>query len=157
MIPIMTQLSDKEHNVQMEDMKSFDEQMPCVGIFWYDPEDNTLFGVRKKELTPQMVEEAAEKGMPFINYPQLHRQVWAKEYFRAQAKHLATKFKGDYTQVPRGRVAWTIDKFIVLVGKWAEPIQEKLTELLEKEFSLPYFEFVYAECPPIGLGGTASA
>ena len=41
----------------MEDMKSFDEQMPCVGIFWYDPEDNTLFGVRKKELTPQMVEE----------------------------------------------------------------------------------------------------
>ena len=106
----MTQLSDKEHNVQMEDMKSFDEQMPCVGIFWYDPEDNTLFGVRKKELTPQMVEEAAEKGKPFINYPQLHRQVWAKEYFRAQAKHLDTKFKGDYTQVPRGRVAWTIDK-----------------------------------------------
>ena len=53
----MTQLSDKEHKAQMEDMKSFDEQMPCVGIFWYDPEDNTLFGVRKKELTPQMVEE----------------------------------------------------------------------------------------------------
>ena len=83
--------------------------------------------------------------------------VWAKEYFRAQAKHLDTKFKGDYTQVPRGRVAWIIDKFIVLVGKWAEPIQEKLTELLEQEFSLPYFEFVYAECPPIELGGTASA
>jgi hypothetical protein len=162
----MTQLSDKEHNVQMEDMKSFDEQMPCVGIFWYDPEDNTLFGVRKKELTPQMVEEAAEKGKPFINYPQgghkaaIEREesevyfdfpereqarAELKEYFRAQAKHLDTKFKGDYTQVPRGRVAWTIDKFIVLVGKWAEPIQEQLTELLEQEFSLPYFEFVYDE------------
>ena len=25
---MMTQLSDKEHNVQMEDMRSFDEQMP---------------------------------------------------------------------------------------------------------------------------------
>ena len=100
----MTQLSDKEHNVQMEDMVSFDEQMPCVGIFWYDPEDNTLFGVRKKELTPQMVEEAAVKGKPFINYLQ------------------------------GGRVAWTIDKFIVLVGKWAEPIQDKLSELLEQEF-----------------------
>ena len=128
----MTQLSDKEHNVQMEDMKSFDEQMPCVGIFWYDPEDNTLFGVRKKELTPQMVEEAAEKGKPFINYPQLHRQVWAKEYFRAQAKHL--------------------DTFIVLVGKWAEPVQEQLTELLEQEFSLPYFEFVYDEHWDLGHG-----
>ena len=47
----MTQLDEKEHNAQMDDMKSFDEQMPCVGIFWYDPEDHTLFGVRKKELT----------------------------------------------------------------------------------------------------------
>ena len=123
----MTQLTESQHNAQMEDMKAFDEQMPSVGIFWYERE----------------VEDAAEKGKPFINYPQLHRQVWAKEYFKAQAKHLETKFKGDYTQVPRGRVAWTIDKFIVLVGKWAEPIQEELTELLEKEFALPYFEFVY--------------
>ena len=121
----MTQLSDKEHNVQMEDMRSFDEQMPCVGIFWYDSEDHTLFGIRKKELTP---------------------------YFRAQAKHLTTKFKGDYTQVPRGRVAWTIDKFIVLVGHWAEPIQEELTALLEQEFSLPYFEFVYDEHWDLGHG-----
>ena len=75
-----------------------------------------------------------------------------KEYFRAQAKHLDTKFKGDYTQVPRGRVAWTIDKFIVLVGKWAEPIQDKLSELLEQEFSLPYFEFVYDEHWDLGHG-----
>jgi hypothetical protein len=63
----------------------------------------------------------------------------------------------DIKQRECGRVAWTIDKFIVLVGKWAEPIQEQLTELLEQEFSLPNFEFVYAECPPIELGGTASA
>ena len=60
----MTELTDKQHKAQMEDMKSFDEQMPCVGIFWYDPEDHTLFGVRKKELTPQMVEDAAGKGVP---------------------------------------------------------------------------------------------
>ena len=32
----------------MNDMRSFDEQMPCVGIFWYDPADRSLFGVRKK-------------------------------------------------------------------------------------------------------------
>ena len=38
----MTQLSDKEHNMQMDDMKTFDEQMPCVGIFWYDSKDHTL-------------------------------------------------------------------------------------------------------------------
>lgn len=128
----MTQLNDKDHVAQMEDMASFDQQMPCVGIFWYDPQDHSLFGVRKKELTPQEVEEAAQKGKPFINYPH--------------------KFKGDYTQIPRGRVAWTIDKFIVLVGKWAEPIQDELAALLEQEFSLPYFEFVYDEHWDLGHG-----
>lgn len=46
---------------------------------------STFFGVRKQELTPKQVEEAADKGLPFINYPHLHRQIWAKEYFRAQA------------------------------------------------------------------------
>ena len=129
----MTQLDEKEHKAQMDDMKSFDEQMPCVGIFWYDPDDHTLFGVRKKELTPREVEEA-------------------REYFRAQAKHYETKFKGDYTQIPRGRVTWTIDKFIVLVGHWAEPIQEELTTLIEQTFSLPYFEFVYDEHWDLGHG-----
>lgn len=148
----MTHLSDIQHDEQMADMRAFDEQMPCVGIFWYDPDDNTLFGVRKKEITPKIVEEAAEKGLPFINYPHLHRQVWAKEFFKAQSTHAETKFKGDYTKIPRGRVSWTIDKFIVLVGHWAEPILDKLTTLVEEEFSLPYFEFVYDEHWDIGHG-----
>ena len=148
----MTHLSDAEHEAQMADMKSFDEQMPCVGIFWYDPEGHTFFGVHKKEITPKMVEDAAEKGVPFINYPRLRRQIWAKEYFRAQVKHELTKFAGDYTQVPRGRVAWNIDKFIVLIGHWAEPILDELTDLIEKEFSLPYFEFVYDEHWDLGHG-----
>ena len=136
----------------MEDMRQFDEQMPCVGIFWYDPADKMLFGVRKQELTPKMVEEFADKGLPFINTPELHHEVWAKERFHAEAKQEETKFTGDYTQVPRGRVAWNINKFIVLVGHWAEPIQDELTELLEKEFSLPYFEFVYDEHWDLGHG-----
>ena len=33
-----------------------------------------------------MTEEAAVKGLPFINYPHLHRQVWAKEHFRTEAR-----------------------------------------------------------------------
>jgi hypothetical protein len=148
----MTQLNDKERAAQMADMKSFDEEMPSIGIFWYAPEDHALFGVGKKELTPKMVEEAAEKGLPFINYPRLHRQVWMKEYFKAQAKHAPTKFTGDYTQVPRGRVAWNIDKFIVLVGHWAEPILDELTHLIEDTFHLPYFEFVYDEHWDLGHG-----
>ena len=148
----MTKLTEQQHNSQIEDMRSFDEPMPSVGIFWYDSAEHALFGVCKKEITPRVVEEAAEKGVPFINYPRLHRQIWAKEFFKAQAKHEPTKFSGDYTQVPRGRVAWTIDKFIVLVGRWAEPILDELTELIEKEFALPYFEFVYDEHWDLGHG-----
>ena len=139
----MTQLSATEHEALMEDMRQFDEQMPCVGIFWYDPADKMLFGVRKQELMPKMVEEFADKGLPFINTPELHHEVWAKERFHAEAKQEETKFTGDYTQVPRGRVAWNINKFIVLVGQWAKPIEDELSALLEREFSLPYFEFVY--------------
>ena len=148
----MTHLSETDHKAQMESMKVFDEQMPCVGIFWYDQDEHALFGVRKQELTPKMVEKAADQGIPFINYPHLHRQIWAKEYFRAQAKQEKTKFTGDYTQIPRGRIAWNINKFIVLVGHWAEPVIEELTNLIEQEFSLPYFEFVYDEHWDLGHG-----
>lgn len=128
----MTQLNDKERAAQMADMKSFDEQMPCVGIFWYDPEEHSFFGVHKKEVTPKMVEEARFKGVDVINYP--------------------IKFAGDYTQVLRGRVSWNVNKFIVQVGKWAEPVQDELTELLEQEFSLQYFEFVYDHHWDLGHG-----
>ena len=104
----MTQLSKEEHQAMMADMQAFDEQMSCVGIFWYDPEEKTFFGVRKDELTPRMVEESADEGLPFINYPELHRHVWAKEYFRARAKHEDTKFKGDATAY----VAFTYSKYL---------------------------------------------
>ena len=98
----------------MADMKSFDEPMPAVGIFWYDPEEHDFFGVYKKELTPKMVEEAADKGLPYINYQTLHRQIWQKQYFKALAENKPTKFKGDYTQVPRGRVSWAVDHLLIM-------------------------------------------
>ena len=44
----MTNLTEEQHKAQMEDMKSFDEQMPSVGIFWYDPNDHTLSEYARK-------------------------------------------------------------------------------------------------------------
>ena len=137
---VMTTLSHSEKEAIMKDMKSFDEPMPAVGIFWYDPQEHDLFGVYKKELTPKMVEEAADKGLPYINYQTLHRT------------HEPTKFSGDYTQVPRGRVAWAVDHFVVFVGQWAKDIEDELTALLEKYFALPYFEFRYDEHWDLGHG-----
>ena len=51
----------------MVDMKIFDETIPSVGIFWYDPQEHSFFGEQRKEITPRKVEEAAEKGVPFIS------------------------------------------------------------------------------------------
>lgn len=46
-------MSEDELQQQMDDMRSFDEPMPQVGIFWYDPSNKAFFGVRKQELTPK--------------------------------------------------------------------------------------------------------
>ena len=132
----MTQLNDKEHAAQMADMKSFDEEMPSIGIFWYDPEEHALCDVHKKELTPGMIEAAAKKGIHYIDYPissLLHQP-------------------SDIKQRECGRVAWNIDKFIVLVGHWAEPVQDELSQLIEDTFHLPYFEFVYDPHWDLGHG-----
>ena len=113
----------------MADMKSFDEPMPAVGIFWYDQEAHDFFGVYKKELTPKMVEDAAGEGIKVINYEQ-----------------------PDYDKETRGRVIWEADKFIVFVGQWAKDIEPELTELIEKYFALPYFEYRYDEHWDLGHG-----
>ena len=65
----MNQLNDKERVALMADMKSFDEEMPSIGIFLYNPQDHCLVDVDKKELTPREVEEARAKGVDVINYP----------------------------------------------------------------------------------------
>jgi len=148
----MCTLDEKGHQQMMADMQSYDEAMPAVGIFWYDMEEHDFFGVYKKELTPKMIEEAAEKGIPYVNYQRLHRQIWKEHYFRALASHEPTKFKGDYTMIPRGRVAWAVDKFVVFVGKWAEGHEEELTNLLHRYFALPFFEFLYDEHWDLGHG-----
>ena len=71
----MTTLSDKEKEAIMADMKSFDEPMPAVGIFWYDPEEHDFFGVYKKELTPKMVEEPAVYQLPDLASSNLAKAV----------------------------------------------------------------------------------
>ncbi|MCQ2216158.1 MAG: hypothetical protein MJZ31_09620 [Bacteroidales bacterium] len=138
----MTSLDREQHNQQMADMASFDEEMPSVGIFWYDEQEHSLFGVYKEQVTPKKIEEVATLGLPFINHPSIHHRVWNNN----------NNLKGDYTQIPRGRVSWNIDKFIVFVGKWADPIQDELTTLIEETFHLPYFEFVYDEHWDLGHG-----
>ena len=110
------------------------EENPSVGIFWYDFASHSLFGVRKQEVTPSQIETAACEGLPFIIYPETNEEVWQQE-----------KFPGDYVRTPRGRVSWVVNRFVVLVGSWARPIEDELTVLLQAEFSLPSLELVFDE------------
>ena len=44
----MRQLDGKNRQAQMDDMRSFDGQMPCVGIFWYNTEDQSFLEYARK-------------------------------------------------------------------------------------------------------------
>ena len=107
---------------------------PSVGIFLYDSASHSLFGVRKQDVTPAQIETAACDGLPFIIYPETNEEVWQKE-----------KFACDYDRTPRGCVSWIVNRFVVLVGSWARPIEDELTTLLQAEFSLPTLELVFDE------------
>ena len=110
------------------------EENPSVGIFWYDSASHSLFVVRKQEVTPSQIETAACDGLPFVIYPETNEEVWQQE-----------KFPGEYARTPRGRVSWVVNRFVVLVGSWARPIEDELTVLLQAEFSLPSLELVFDE------------
>lgn len=129
-------MSDQELQQQMDAMCALDEPMPQVGTFWFDPNDYTFFGVRKQELTPKRIEEFAAKGVRIIDITALDLNI-------DDSISTRTLRESGERGLLRGRVAWNINKFIVFVGQWANPIEGELSEMIEKEFALPYFEFVY--------------
>lgn len=87
----------------MADMKSFDEPMPSVGSFSFDPKQKSLFNVRKMEVTPEMIEDERAKGLQLI----------------------ASPAQFGYHSGLGGRVIWNTDKFEIQAGHWAEPITNK--------------------------------
>ena len=69
----MTHLSAEESNAQMAAMKAFDEEMPSVGIFWYDQAENDFFGVCKSELTPKELRQT--KNLAWAEQPHTINEV----------------------------------------------------------------------------------
>ena len=121
-------------------MKVFDnENAPKVGIFWYLPEENELFGVNSAEIS----------GLKEINgnitYPGLRKIFWQKQKYRALAKGKKDSiFLKDYTQIPRGRIFYHNGKFTVMVGI------RSMRELIKDEFDLIDFGFKIGECLELG-------
>lgn len=114
-----------------------DDGKSKVGIFWYDPADNALFGVGKGS-----VDLYKDQGR-VVTYPKLHWTYWQKQHHRAVSKlEKGSIFykEHNYTLIPRGRVFYdTVDDvFYVNVGDWIGSVNiGALRDALADEFNLP--------------------
>lgn len=105
-----------------------------VGIFWYDPENDELFGVKSADVNDvPFYKSNLFNSKEVKTCRPLHYKVWEKEYYRGKDK----RFRGDYTLVPRGRVFFIKDEgFVVVVGDWINEYPQAKPLILE-EFNLP--------------------
>lgn len=134
--------SDWEYN-SSEDINALKELMTEniqyqddseVGIFWYDPENDELFGVKSADVNDVAFYKSTLFGGKEVKTCRpLHYKVWEKEYYRGKDK----RFRGDYTLVPRGRVFFVKDEgFIVVVGDWINEYPQAKPLIID-EFNLP--------------------
>lgn len=117
--------------VMAENNKYADE--PRVGIFWYDPESDDLFGVYSviAETEPSYMSEM------FGNRTRTCKPLHYAEWQRGVNKGRDPRFKNNYTSVPRGRVFEVEGRgFVVCVGHWFNQYPQ-VRELILMEFQLP--------------------
>lgn len=108
---IIRHSTPNEHNDFIEIMsEGLHNKDPKVGIFWYNPQRNELFGVVALSLNDQNVTSCPNGNFPYI---------------------------GAYENKPRGRVFYKDNKFLITVGSWINENENyKAIDLVEKEFDL---------------------
>lgn len=131
------EMSEQERKDVMETMtNNFNHQdEPKVGIFWYNENDDELFGISKIGINEIQFNL---KGLKTIGI--LHKSWWIKQQMRAKAKNQNDSvFLQDYTQVPRGRIFMTKEGlFQLMCGSW---INEHIINLVKDEFDLKNVPF----------------
>ncbi|MCL2514012.1 MAG: hypothetical protein FWF08_08930 [Oscillospiraceae bacterium] len=128
-------ISTEEYDILMQSMRdNFDIQdEPKVGIFWYDPKRDELFGVYKMGISETDFNHQGRKTIST-----LHRKIWETEQRKANAAGKAdTVWQGDYTDMPRGRVfQYPSGEMAVMVGSWIDEYTN-LCRMIMIEFDLP--------------------
>ena len=128
-------LLEKERDTIINAMKdSMDKQKdPYIGPFWYDPIKNELYGCVLTLASDVPFYYSGELKHQVRTGRALHKNIWQKEHFRGKD----SRFKGDYTLKPRGRVFEIKDKgFVVFVGSWINKYPDA-KQLILFEFQLP--------------------
>lgn len=105
-----------------------------VGIFWYDPEEDDVFGVKSASVDDvPYYNSDIFRGCRVKTCRPLHYKVWDRERHRGKDP----RFSGNYTKVPRGRVFYVEGRgFVVVVGSWINEFPEA-KEAIKSEFNLP--------------------
>lgn len=128
------EVTSKDHEEIIAQMRSFEGANfePQLGIFWYDTCRNELFGVNKLDASSQQFDSNHRR-----TYPKLHKDIWRREEQKARFRNKPSKFIGDYTQVPRGRIFQYEDgHFEIMVGDWIDKYPSVI-DLIIDEFDLP--------------------
>lgn len=111
---------------------------PKVGIFWYNPNRNELFGVVALSLDDPGT-SACQNG---LTSKILHKDLWKKELRRLKYKDGGGNtfpYIGRYEDKPRGRVFMKGGKFHVTVGNWIkEGDNYRAIDLVEEQFNLTH-------------------
>lgn len=127
----------------------FEDDKPQLGIFWLDPINMVLFGVQKGDADYYI-------NANHNTYPKLHKTYWQKQHHRAVAKDDKTSIfynEHDYTKIPRGRIFYENNEFVIYVGDWYAGIDlDKFIELIEDEFNLSDFKIKIDEHWNLGHG-----
>ena len=129
--------SVEDHGFYMELMEqNLHNDEPKVGIFWYNPKRNELFGVIALPLDAEGV-SSCSRGK---TCSMLHKKKWAIEYRNIKYKEKKDNtfpYIGQYEDKPRGRVFFKDGKFDIVVGSWINDEENyRVIDLVEKEFDL---------------------
>lgn len=111
-------------------------ETPKVGIFWYSPVRDELFGVVSHPVDDYSRANASDGR---ITCSELHEDVWKKEFYRQRFKSDGKgHYIGAYQDKPRGRVFYNIDDdtFEVACGKWLQQYPH-VYDMILREFDLP--------------------
>jgi len=91
---------------------------PKVGIFWFDPRANDLFGVRSHRVT-DYVKPNSRSEFGSVSCSEMHEDVWKKGFHRQKYKNGGVgPYVGAYEMMPRGRIFYNpeTDVFTIAVG-----------------------------------------
>ena len=99
-----------------------EQENPKVGIFWYSPQLQDVFGV--VAIDAATAPKSGNSGLRTCK--ELHKYIWKKQYNYDKAHNVNSPFHGDYKYTPRGRVSYDdeLDEYHVMIGAWLNDYPE---------------------------------